>query len=313
MRARAPGSRSRGAALILALLVVALVTTLATSAYWLQWRDMEVGAADLERQRSQWILNAALDGGLAVLNDDAREADHLAEPWAAPLPDTRLSSMGALGFASEGEGLHLSRRITDLQGRLNVGDLARYGEVSDAGWAAFTRLFERLDLPLAELTRLKAGLQASMSSAAPGNDAAAALRPVRPDDLRRLGLSASTLERLAPYIAWLPMRTTVNLNTASPEVLYAAIPNLNQASEHKLIQLRSGTPFRSLETVSTSLSAPQGSGPVPQISASLHGVGSRYFEIEIALSKADQTLIERTVVQRDRTGVRLLQRASARQ
>lgn len=309
-RGRRARSRSAGAALILALFVVAVVTTLAAGAYWLQWRDMEVGAADLERQRGRWILNAALDWSLALLNDDARETDHLSEPWAVPLPDTRLSSIGALGFGAEGAEVQLSRRISDLQGRLNVADLVRHGEVSDSSWAAFTRLFERLGLPLAELTRLRAGLQASTAMAATGGDADAALRPVRLGELRRLGLGAATLDRLAPFIGWCPVRTTVNLNTAPPEVLHAAIPGLDRASEHKLLQFRASSPFRSLEAASALLAPPEGSGPGPQISASLHGVGSRCFEIELALRRQDRVLAESVVVQRSRAGLRLVQRVT---
>ncbi|NDF65017.1 MAG: general secretion pathway protein GspK, partial [Betaproteobacteria bacterium] len=87
-------SRSRGMAMITALLIVALIATLAATTLWQQWKSLEVESAERQRQQSQWLLGGALDWARLVLREDARSGnlDHLAEPWALPLQEARLSS-----------------------------------------------------------------------------------------------------------------------------------------------------------------------------------------------------------------------------
>ena len=46
----------RGAAILMAMLVVTLVATLAAAALWQQWRSVEVEAAQRARVQSSWIL-----------------------------------------------------------------------------------------------------------------------------------------------------------------------------------------------------------------------------------------------------------------
>ena len=83
-----------GAALLAAMLTVTLVATMAAAAMWQQWRSVEVEAAERSRVQSAWILSGALDWARLILREDARSggADHLAEPWAVPLQEARLST-----------------------------------------------------------------------------------------------------------------------------------------------------------------------------------------------------------------------------
>ena len=90
-----------GAALISAMLVVTLVATLASVALWQQWRHVEVESAERHRVQSSWLLNGALDWSRLILREDAMagvagssggNADHLAEPWALPLKEAKLST-----------------------------------------------------------------------------------------------------------------------------------------------------------------------------------------------------------------------------
>ena len=94
----------RGAALISAMLVVTLVATLASVALWQQWRHVEVESAERHRVQSSWLLNGALDWSRLILREDAMagmsgsassgggNSDHLAEPWALPLKEAKLST-----------------------------------------------------------------------------------------------------------------------------------------------------------------------------------------------------------------------------
>src|SRR5512137_785543 len=84
----------RGAALLMAMVIVALVTTLAATMVWQQWRAVQVESAERARMQAAWILAGALDWARMILREDARSggADHLGEPWAVPLAEARLSS-----------------------------------------------------------------------------------------------------------------------------------------------------------------------------------------------------------------------------
>jgi general secretion pathway protein K len=121
------------------------------------------------------------------LREDARAGDantptdHLAEPWAVPLQEARLSSfLAALPDGTGGTGntvdddklaqhVLLSGAISDLQGRLNVTNLLQ-GEQLDAKTAlAFERLFDLVGVPPAQLSLLTQGLIAAQkqNSSAP--------------------------------------------------------------------------------------------------------------------------------------------------
>lgn len=171
--------RSRGAALLTAMLTVTLVATFAAAALWQQWRAVEIEAAERGRVQSAWVLVGALDWSRLILREDARAttaagggADHLAEPWAVPLEEAKLSSFLAAdkNIASDAlEGLpeaFLQGRIVDAQSKLNVMNLVANGVPVPAEIAAFTKLFELLGLPVQEVPVLAAQLRRALPPAA---------------------------------------------------------------------------------------------------------------------------------------------------
>jgi general secretion pathway protein K len=149
-----------GAALLMALLTVALIAVLASSALWQQWRTLSVETAERDAQQAQWLLTGAQDWARVVLREDGRSGntDHLGEPWATTLREARLSSFlaatpgGSLtlndGFT---EQVFLSGRISDMQGRLNVSNLVIDGRLNTVELRSFVRLYQLLNLPEAEL------------------------------------------------------------------------------------------------------------------------------------------------------------------
>ena len=94
VRPHRPPSSQRGAALLLAMTLLALVASLAAGMVWQQWRAVQVEAAERSRGQSAWILAGALDWTRLILREDARSGavDHAGEPWATPLAEARLSS-----------------------------------------------------------------------------------------------------------------------------------------------------------------------------------------------------------------------------
>lgn len=308
--------RQGGAALLAAMLTVTLVATFAATALWQQWRSVAVEAAERTRIQSAWILIGALDWSRLILIEDSRAggADHLAEPWAVPLEEARLSTFLAadrnvtqIDDAGGGEEAFLSGQIIDLQSRLNLANLVSGDTVNEAALAQFERLFAQLGLPPAELTAL---VQALRQAQAPGNENTdAPLMPQSPSQLAWLGLAPRTLALLAPHITLLPERKPVNLNTAGAEVLMATLRGLDRAGADRIMAVRQMQPFRSVDDVKKLL------GEQIEVSGSEHGVASSYFEVHGRLRMGPTVVQERSLVRRmgleattvwrERTGARV--------
>jgi general secretion pathway protein K len=89
-----------------------------------------------------------------------------------------------------------------------------------------------------------------------------------------------------------PAATAVNVNTASKEVLMAAIKGLDAGSAARLIQIRQRTPF---------LDIAKGMGtafPNLDLQNANIGVDSAFFEVTGRLRLSDRVLTERSLVQR---------------
>ncbi len=133
--------------------------------------------------------------------------------------------------------------------------------------------------------------------------ARAPLLPQRVEQLVWLGLPVQTIAALEPYVTVLPSRTPVNLNTASAEVIYAAVNGISLADAQRLVAERDRQHFRHLQDAARLLPNPDSvfnDGTV--------GVASRFFEVRGRLRLGDVVVEERSVVQRDGLDVRTLQR-----
>ena len=303
--------RQRGAAILLAMLIVALVASLSAGAVWQQWRNIAVQSAEYQRLQTSWILQGTTDWARLLLREDAREGavDYLGEPWAVPLAEARLSSFLAAGNGAQDTSTNLpeaflSGRIQDLQARLNISSLLDGTSLHTPTAKAFTRLWRALDLPPQELVLLTTQLPLSVQDGSAKS--AAPFLPLAPRTLAQLswlGLSATTVARLAPYVTLLPERTPVNLNTASPLVLHAVIDKLELADAQRLAAQRTRAHFKTLADASQAL----GNGDWG-LNETQHSVNTRYFEVLGQMRLDALRVRERSVVQRDGLNVRVLWR-----
>lgn len=317
---------SRGAALLAAMLTVSLVAMLAAGAAWQQWRIVEVESTERQHAQAQWLLLGALDWARIILREDARSGnpeaptDHLAEPWAIPLQEARLStflSAQSSSVASHKTGtnsnnslpdttsddaltqqVYLSGQITDLQARMNVTNLLQGNQIDLKTLQAFERLFEALGLPKAQLNALAQGLVAAQQQ-----KEGAPLMPQRISQLTWVGLTPQTLNTLAPYMTLLPTRTPINLNTAPPVVLYASVSGLSLSDAQRLCDQRAQNPWSSLDAF-------QKAAGKPVSLDGTHSVNTRFFEVVGRLRMPNTHLVERSVVQRDQVDVKVVWRES---
>ncbi|MGC9456359.1 MAG: type II secretion system minor pseudopilin GspK [Halothiobacillaceae bacterium] len=215
-------SRSAGVALITALLVVAIATSLAVSLAVRQNQSIQfTGSLQLTDQARE-LARSGLDLALFVLSEDAGDVDGPADAWAQELSALPLE-IGTL-----------SVQVIDLQGRLNLNNLVdAEGKVDPVARARVDRLLAVLELDPALTDRIVDWIDPDNLPAPRGAEDAsyagrnpphrAGNRPLRSVSTLRLleGLDAEGFARLAPHVAALPRGTALNLNTTSAEVLRA--------------------------------------------------------------------------------------------
>jgi general secretion pathway protein K len=219
----------KGLVLITAVLIVAILATLATylslgQQMWLRQTENLNGRAQTESLRQgalAWI-------GI-LLARDARDnkVDHLKELWAGQLPP--LPAEGGL----------LAVKLEDAQGRFNLNNLVRAGQASANDVRAFQRLLTILNLDPLLANALLDWMDAD-SNPAPGGgggenvDYLARTPSYRVADqsltsveeLRLVkGFTPAIVEALKKHVAVLPEGSAINVNTASREVLVTLFPS----------------------------------------------------------------------------------------
>ena len=134
-----------GLALITAVLVVAIVATVATTLALGEQVWFRQAGNMASRAQAESLRQGALDYAAILLARDGREnkTDHLGELWAKPLPPLPVED-GMIAFA-----------VSDAQGRFNLNNLVRNGAPSPADIAMFQRLLtsQGIDPGLSETLR----------------------------------------------------------------------------------------------------------------------------------------------------------------
>lgn len=290
------GPAQRGTALLLALVILALVTTLAAAMVTRHQRALAVEAAERARSQSAWVLAGALDWARLILREDARKGnvDDLGEPWAVPLAEARLSTFLAAdqdnnAASEDGPEAFLSGVVRDLQGRFNVQNLVTdTSEPDPAAIDALRRLCLVIGVPDEVALRITNGLLAAMQE----DDPDAPLLPTRLSQLRWLGVDAAAMARLQPYVTLLPARTKVNINTAPREVLAAVIPGMDLGGAERIVQRRARTPYKQPQELLAEL------GPSAENALDALATGSAYFEVIGRLRLDERLFEERSIVHR---------------
>jgi general secretion pathway protein K len=290
----------RGAALLVAMVLLSVVATLAAGMVWQQWRAVQVETAERSRSQSGWMLLGAQDWARLILREDARsgKATSLNEPWATPLAEARLSSFLAAdkdNNADSGPEAFLAGSITDAQARYNLRNLMADGKVDPLQLAVLQRLCTSAGLGPDTASALADGLLAAQLASSD----TAPLPPQQLADLAWLGVDATTLDRLATVAVLLPVATPVNLNTASREVLAAVVPGLDLGSADRLVQSRVRSPLRSIADAVAIV------GAGPKLQERDVDVKSSYFEVRGQLRLENRVLESRSLVER-RSGLQVL-------
>jgi general secretion pathway protein K len=294
----------KGAALLVAMVVLTLVSTLAAGMVWQQRSAIQVEGAERARAQAAWILSGAMNIGRVLLRIDARTpgSDNLTEVWAAPLTEVSLSSLLAQDRNNnvDVEGApeaFLSGGIRDAQSRYNLRNLVDGNfKLVATEVAALKRLCETAAVAPETAETIADGLQAAWkpaNNAEAGSSNDAPLAPDNVEQLTWLGLDVDTVARLQRYVVLLPTATPLNVNTATAEVLSGVVAGLDAGNAKRIENQR---PFKTLEDARAFMRT------LTSDDATLGGkrldVASSYFEISGTLRMDGRKLEERLLVMR---------------
>jgi general secretion pathway protein K len=238
--ARQPGVRSqRGVALVTALLVVSLATVAAVAMATHQLIDVRRSGNLLHGEQAYSYALAAESWARVILRRDLSESDYdsTAEDWATALPPIAV------------EGGVVSGKIEDLQGRFNVNNLLNAsGTVNEAEMEYFKRLLDNLglDQTLAEALAdwIDKDIDVRFPNGAEDQYYLLQERPYRAansplvdiSEMRLVkGFTPGVMQLLGPHVTALPEETSINVNTATAEVLRAMNAQLGESDIDRLI------------------------------------------------------------------------------
>jgi general secretion pathway protein K len=226
----------RGVALIMAVLIVALATMLAASVSF-------KGYLDQRRSANTFAMDQGLEvalGGEAWAADSLRrdkqqnsKTDDFTEEWATPIPPIPI------------EGGEFEGQLEDMQGRFNLNSLVMVqgGKfvLDENAQHRFERLLELLELEpkwaLIIADWIDTDVQPNFPDGAE-DPTYTGLTPAyrtanmpltRASELLAIaGFGLERYRKLEPFVTALPIGTTINLCTASPELLDALVAGQRQ-------------------------------------------------------------------------------------
>ena len=308
--------------LITVLVVVFIVMTIITNITVKNYRVIRRLNNQNIKQQANSILLAGINFGRAGLATSGATAkfDSLTDIWAQPLPKTKFI-----------DDIQMSGYIIDEQSKFNVNDLVYNGKVNQPILQQFTSLLNFLNIPSGMASNIALYMaspqnQSSiMSQYTTGNPA---YRPAgRPlIDLSELilvkGMQAPWIFQLSKHVAVIPQfidysglnlsesgtakppepqigvqppppGMTVNVNTASPQVI-AAKSGIPLPVAQRIVAARNNIPFKTTQDVTTFLTqngimtnSAGGGNNNQKIDTSTLTTESKYFTIHAIVNSGD--------------------------
>ncbi|MGK0298934.1 MAG: general secretion pathway protein K [Gammaproteobacteria bacterium] len=243
-----------GVALITVLLIVAMLTAIVTrlsllNEIWIQQVENSgalAQAAQATRAAQIWVGS--------ILEEDKNNFDASTDDWAQPMIPIPIAWGVMFGW------------IEDMQSRINLNNLVDdKGKINPLALEQFENLLQQLELDPGIAQAVADWIDADGNpSGYQGAEDLYYLNLERPyfaanrpfiDEQELLlvkGIDQSVWNRLRPFITVLPEFTTVNVNTASPEVLAAMLynretPRVLTNETQKWVDQAQVTPYESIE------------------------------------------------------------------
>lgn len=252
---------NKGVALITALLIMALVATLAYTLEWNNALDVRRTVVLLNRDQAIQVALGAESWMQSILRQDLADSptDHLGEIWASDLPGLPI------------DGGEIFGDIEDLQGRFNVNNLIDSdGEIDKPSVEQFQRLLRALGLDPRFAGIAADWIDANQDATFPDGAEDAIYTSLTPpyrtanqvlssaSELGAIeGIDKVSLDILLPHIVALPGRQFINVNTATGPVLQSLDDNLSVSEVESLLAEREETGFADIGRSFSALVKPE--------------------------------------------------------
>lgn len=306
--------RQRGIAAVTALLVVALATMLAADLAWELHLDIRRSESQLlHNQAMQFALGAEIMAADALRNDF--EEDQAANEYC-DYPDEGWGTEMTLPF----EGGTVRGRLTDMQGRFNLNNLAPNGRKNEDAYQQFLRLLETLGLERELAPRVLDWIDPDQTEEFGGAEDGTYTSKIPPyraantwftttsELLAVEGIidpedpSAARYDLLERYVSALPPGEKVNVNTAEDPVLLSFATNSGATDADPL---KANRPYCALLTGSgDNAFMDDAEGLVTaEFTNKYLEVASNFFQLKVLVTLGTSQLTMYSLLHRDSNGV----------
>ncbi len=246
--------RQRGVAIITALLIVTIAATVSITISTRLQLDVRRTGNLIAQDQAQLYLMAAEEWSQRILQQDKKDstADSLDEAWAVELPPIPV------------DGGSIQGRLTDLHACLNINALVVDNAVDATMQQRLTELFGRLgvknDPTQAIVDWIDSNLETTNPNGAEDGYYLNLETPYRTANTPLHSLSelrlikgfedGETFRLVEPYLCAFIINSgnfTINVNTASAEVLQSLSDKMTESIADDIIEQRTETPFTSLK------------------------------------------------------------------
>ena len=289
--------RQKGMALIIALLIVAMATLVATTLTFDFSLDQRRAQSLLATQQSRQLALGAEAWASEVLRDDLENSstDHLGEEWAMQLPP-----LPADGFLVQGI-------LEDMQGKFNLNNLVNSdGEADPYKMAQFQRLLVALDINPSLAGVVADWIDPDTQSIFPdgaeddfytGSDVPYRTPNTYITTITELqavqGMNEESFRLLLPYVTVLPPGTQLNVNTAAPVVLLSLGEGIDIIQAESLAAEAAEEGFPDLQSFAAIVE--------PDIMPTL-ALSSDYFRLTVRVTIGTYSLTMYSLLLRDSSG-----------
>jgi len=242
-------NQQKGIALIMVLLMVALMTIIATGLASQQQLSTRRTGNLLNNEQAYMYLLGAEDWAKNILVKDSKDnkTDSLNDDWATELPPIPV------------EGGVIQGKVKDLQGRFNINNLLKAGNPDAVNIETLRNLFIEKDIPVdltdAIVDWIDKDLDPIATAGAEDGEYLNSAKPYRAAN--NLMASASELvlvkgfdykkyKKIEPYITALPVSTALNVNTAEATQISMLSNQISLTEAEDLVKDRDKDGYKSV-------------------------------------------------------------------
>jgi general secretion pathway protein K len=246
--------KQQGVAIITALLIVAIATTISITISTRLQLDIRRTGNLIAQDQAQFYILAAEEWSQRILRQDKKdsETDSLDEGWATELPPLPV------------DGGSIQGTLTDLQSCININSLITENVPNEINKARLTQLFNLLGVTGSATQAITDWIDADLETTNPnGAEDGYYLNlenPYRTANTPLLSISelrlikgfedSETYNKIKPYLcAYINTggASPININTASAEVLQSLSADMPSDMASEIIEHRGEEPFKNIK------------------------------------------------------------------